>query len=72
MSNYNQLLRARQEAIERRTHRNRADRYDGLKPQIAQWMEEQGYADAEQALGMEAIDDHAALNNYMANEGELG
>lgn len=72
MSNYNQLLRAREEAIQRRVHRNRADRYDGLRTQFSEWMKVQGYSDVEQALGMEAIEDHAALNHYMANEGNLG
>lgn len=69
--NINAIRRSREEALRRRTYRNRAARLDGVRPQFHQWMRDEGFSEVQQRAELARLQEHVELNEFMAEEGDV-
>lgn len=71
MVGINTKRRAREEALRRRSHRQRAERLDSLKGRFSEFMDKQGLTDSQRAKEMETLEDIVDFHDSMAEEGDV-
>ena len=71
MVGINTKRRSREEALRRRSHRQRAERLDSLKGSFADFMNKQGLTDSQRSEEMANLEDIVDFHDAMAEEGDV-
>lgn len=71
MVGINRNRRAQEEALRRRSHRQRAERLDGLRGRFSEFMNKQGLTDSQREKEMELLEDIVEFHDTMAEEGDV-